>query len=95
MHHVLVTKCDVVDCCFNHNNKCRSVAIQVGDTEQPACDTFTKGRDHCGFDNMNAEVGACKTTHCSFNKDMLCNAQGINVGWKYEHAECLTFKPCE
>ncbi|OFZ17764.1 MAG: hypothetical protein A2X94_04130 [Bdellovibrionales bacterium GWB1_55_8] len=91
MHHVKVGKCDVTTCCYNTDQRCHAVAIQVGDNE-PLCDTFSPAGSQCGIRDYEAEVGACKVSECSFNKSLVCDAPAINVGWVNNSAECRTFK---
>jgi len=90
MHHV--AKCDVTKCCFNSNNKCHAVAIQVGD-HTPKCDTFTDDARQCGINTIAADVGACKVTECRYNKNMICVADSIRVDWVNNSAECVSFTP--
>jgi hypothetical protein len=92
MHHVVVKKCQVNQCCLNRNGECHSLAIQVGDSVIPACDTYTNNAPgQCGLQDLSAEVGACKVVGCTYNHGLLCDAPGIDVGWKDNQPECLTY----
>jgi hypothetical protein len=88
MHHV--KKCDVTECCFNTENKCHAVAIQVGD-QVPQCDTYSQKKESCGFKELTADVGACKVTECVHNVDLICTADAIDVSWRHQRPECISF----
>lgn len=38
-----------------------------------------------------AGVGACKTTTCSYNSCLECQASSITVGYREGESDCLTF----
>lgn len=93
-----ILKCDVVGCSYNTNKQCRALAITIGqpaascDLAHPACDTYVSSAKKGGLADMAAGVGACKEDCCEFNKQLECNAPGINVGLHSSHADCMTFK---
>ena len=87
-----VTKCQVNDCAYNMNNICHAMAITIGDTMHPRCDTFcpsmTKGGDY----SCTAGVGACKVSACLYNTALECQAPEISVGYMQDEPDCLTFE---
>ena len=85
-----VKKCTVNDCFYWGDDMCRANAIQVGD-DHPLCDTYMKSGSH-GAPADIGRVGACHTSNCQYNEDLSCSANGIDVGWHSEHADCLTFE---
>jgi len=89
-----VNECDVQECCYNQNRLCHALAITVGDSVDPCCDTFTTACSSKGGNSgSTGAVGACKVSICRYNMKLECQADGIIVG-KTEHAaDCLTFEP--
>ncbi len=86
-----VIKCDVNDCAYNMDNKCHAMAITIGDSREPKCDTFCQSMAKGGDINSIAGVGACKVSSCTYNTDLECQAMEICVGYKGQDADCLTF----
>lgn len=101
----MVTLCDVLECGFNVDKKCRAAAIQVGDEptalqerlgtqlQDPQCDTFTRRPGALfGAEDFHGQVGACKVDSCTHNAQLTCRADAIVVGMHASHADCQTFK---
>ena len=89
-----VEKCEVNQCAYNLDNRCRAIAITVGgDAAHPMCDTFCGSMDKGGQKSKIARVGACKVAACMFNKSLECNSPDIMVGYKWDEIDCLTFLP--
>ena len=86
-----VTTCDMTECSYNSDQKCHALAITVGDTTCPCCDTFTDYENKGGDQSTVGGVGACRATDCKFNESLECSAPGIKVGHAHDHADCLTF----
>ena len=86
-----VSQCDVEACFYNRNAQCHAPAINVGGMDHPSCDTFIEQSSHIGRMSTSA-VGACHTSLCKYNNDLLCTAAGIKVGWHAQHADCSTFE---
>ena len=40
MEMSMVMKCEVNDCAYNMDNCCHAIAITIGDSMHPRCDTF-------------------------------------------------------
>jgi hypothetical protein len=89
-----ITSCQVTDCCYNANERCHALAIQVGEgATHPICDTYTGQRaSQCGDQSAGGAVGACKASSCEYNENLECTAQGIMVGYDGEEPDCLTFE---
>ena len=87
----VVTECSIADCAYNTENMCHAKAITIGDSGCACCDTMAKGSQHVRAKNIQAGVGACKSTNCSFNSDMECTADNITVGMNQGNISCLTF----
>ncbi|MBI2400890.1 MAG: DUF1540 domain-containing protein [Deltaproteobacteria bacterium] len=87
-----ILSCTVLECAYNVNSECHTMAITVGDGGHASCDTFYRAPNKGGGD-MVGGVGACKSYECSFNKSYECTAPGINVAHHSEHADCKTFNP--
>jgi hypothetical protein len=88
-----IQRCEVIECCYNTDNKCHALAITVGD-KIPRCDTFTTAcSSKAGDVSLLGKVGACKVSQCRYNMNLECQAMGINVGRGGDPADCLTYEP--
>ena len=88
-----VCKCDVAECAYNSENLCHAMAITIGDTAHPRCDTLCICEES-NIDLSNcAGVGACKTMVCKFNKGLECSMDEVSVGYRQNEIDCLTFQP--
>ena len=92
MEMAKVTKCDVADCAYNMDHKCHTMAITVGDGDNPMCDTFCNASTKGGDTDLMAGVGACKVSGCKHNSKLECTASGITVNYKDQEADCMTFE---
>ncbi len=88
-----VMECQVSDCAYNMDNCCCTMAITVGDLQNPRCDTFCQSASNGGDTNCVAGVGACKVSSCTYNDCLECSAPGISVGYREQEPDCLTFQP--
>lgn len=86
-----VKQCDVQECVFNADQKCHTLAINVGGPD-PLCDTYMSGSMKGGIKHLNAQVGACKVADCLFNKAYECEAKNISVITKGEKAWCGSYQ---
>ena len=92
MEMPIVSECDVSECAYNSDSMCHAMAITIGDSVHPRCDTFCTSVS-MGLDtSCMAGVGACKTTACSHNTGLECSASEICVGFKNDEIDCLTFE---
>ncbi len=88
-----VSQCSVQDCAYNTDKVCHALAITVGESaDDPVCDTFFESDVHGGVKEAVAGVGACKAADCQYNEDFECIAGNINVGYREDQADCLTFE---
>jgi len=85
----IVSSCSVETCGFNHDG-CRAGAINVSG-DHGHCSTFI-ATDAKGGRFDNSGVGACTRTDCTFNQEMSCTAEAIEVGASFDTADCLTFE---
>lgn len=88
-----VSHCDISECSYNSSGMCHALAITIGDSDTPNCDTFCSSQAKGGDMNATAGVGACKTSTCMHNVSLECQASNIRVGYKGGEVDCLTFKP--
>ena len=86
-----VARCEVSQCAYNKDNICHALAITVGDSREPHCDTFFGSMSKGGDPNATAGVGACKMTSCRFNSMLECGAPSVAVGYQGEGIDCLTY----
>ena len=86
-----VNKCEVTDCAYNKDKCCHAMAITVGNTVHPKCDTFCQSMVQGGDLACIAGVGSCKVSSCKFNKHLECQAPGIWVGYRQDEPDCMTF----
>jgi len=87
-----VVKCEVDNCAYNMDNCCRTMAITIGDSMRPRCDTFCQSTMKGGDTSQMAGVGACKVSACMYNIDLECQSPEVNVGYSGDEPNCLTFE---
>lgn len=88
-----VSDCSVTDCAYNTGKSCHAMAITVGaDPDEPVCDTYFTSTTHGGIKAAVAGVGACKAAECQYNEALECTASSINVGYRGNQPDCLTFE---
>ena len=87
-----VIKCEISDCAYNVDDCCHTMAITVGDSMNPKCDTFCQSSIKGGDVGCMAGVGACKVSACINNSNLECCSPGISVGYKNQEVDCLTFE---
>lgn len=85
-----VQECTVSGCSYNHDG-CRAFAITIGRANSE-CDTFMDSSAKGGFDQVIAQVGACKRAECKFNHELECRAPAISVGQGTDIADCMTYQ---
>ena len=88
-----VMECEVIECAYNMDNHCCTMAITIGDELHPRCDTFCRSIMRGGSTSCAAGVGACKISPCTYNNSLECAAPGIFIGYKGQEPDCLTFQP--
>lgn len=87
-----VRSCNVATCSFNHDG-CTADAITVRSSgDHAACTTFISIGVSGGLPTVHAHVGACQRADCVHNKDLLCTADAVAIGWGDDEADCLTFQ---
>lgn len=90
-----VQSCDVLECAYNKQRECHAIAITIGDSSTPHCDTFWAkgGSSEAGDPFQKGHVGACHTSQCEYNTRLECKAPAIRVGYQNESPNCLTYEP--
>lgn len=95
MNMTLVQSCSVEHCAYNRGKRCHALAITVGDSIHPHCDTFcpSSGDLHGGDESAIAGVGACKMASCLHNRDLICGAPAITVRHRGDDiVDCQTYR---
>ena len=92
MEMSMVMKCEVSDCAYNMDDCCHTMAITIGDSMCPMCDTFCPSAMKGGDPDTTAGVGACKISACMYNNNLECEAPGISIGYKEQEPDCMTFR---
>jgi len=87
-----VIKCEIADCSYNVDNCCCTMAITIGNSMSPKCDTFCQSAMKGGQADCRAGVGSCKTSSCMYNSNLECCAPGVCIGYKDQEPDCLTFQ---
>lgn len=88
-----VSECEMSECSYNRQGQCHALAITIGNSGTPRCDTFCTSPTEGGEANATAGVGACKTTSCVFNSNLECSAPSIRVSrLSRNEADCATYK---
>jgi len=93
MYLPIINTCEAEACSYNSGRTCHAGAITVGDTTRPHCDTFVSTGTRGGVATEKGHVGACKVAGCRHNRDLECQAEGINVGYVENQIDCLTYSP--
>jgi hypothetical protein len=88
-----VLSCDETACAYNREKNCHALAITVGDSGCPMCDTCIKSNVKGGDESSLGSVGACKNEQCDYNSSLECTASNIKIGRHGGHADCMTFTP--
>ncbi|MEW5854200.1 MAG: DUF1540 domain-containing protein [Myxococcota bacterium] len=92
MRMPIIQECSVDACAYNQNKACHALAITVGDTRHPHCDTFCPTAGKGGDPSATGRVGACKVADCQHNTNLECQAPQIAVGYQQGQVDCLTYK---
>lgn len=92
MEMAKVIRCGVNSCIYNMDHCCHTIAITVGDGDQPRCDTFWHSTLKGGYASSLAGVGSCKVSACRYNTKYECQALGITVGYCDREPFCLSFE---
>lgn len=88
----LVRECSALSCAYNADRRCHALAITIGDTGHPHCDTFCDIGAKGGDLAVLGRVGACKTADCAFNRALECTAPAIVVGYARDDMDCTTYR---
>lgn len=88
-----INVCDATQCAYNRDNQCHALAITVGDSAGPRCDTYLSGGMKGGDPSTIGKVGACKMSPCKHNEMLECAAGAIRVVNSGDKANCTTFEP--
>ncbi|HRO30692.1 MULTISPECIES: DUF1540 domain-containing protein [Micrococcaceae] len=84
-----VRSCATTACSFNAEHNCNALAITVAGSEsQPTCGTFVQLDARRPVTSEASSVGACHRLECTFNSDLMCSAEGIEVT---DTATCATY----
>jgi hypothetical protein len=84
-----VRTCATTACSFNNNHDCNALAITISGAEsQASCGTFVQLDARRPITAEAGNVGACHRLECSYNSDLLCTAEGIEVT---DTATCATY----
>jgi hypothetical protein len=96
MEMPLVLSCDMTDCDYNRNEQCHAMAVTIGDSDNPMCDTFwvTEGKKaKAGDPKQSGRIGACRMSQCIYNERLQCMSGSITVGQKEQNPMCRTYNP--
>lgn len=76
-------------CAFNAETSCNALAITVaGSDRTPGCGTFVQLDVRRPVTEGASTVGACHRLECTYNADLACTAEGIEVT---DVATCATY----
>lgn len=93
MKMTIVKECEAIGCSYNAENICHAIAITIGDTVHPTCDTLCQSTLKGGDSEVTAQVGACKVAYCEHNSSLECDCSEIEVGYQGTEVDCLSFRP--
>ena len=75
-----VRTCAASACAFNAETSCNALAITVaGSDRTPGCGTFVQLDVRRPVTEGASTVGACHRLECTYNADLACTAEGIEV----------------
>lgn len=84
-----VKSCATTACSFNADG-CSAFAVTISGSGAATCGTFVELDARGGLPTASGQVGACQHLECSHNTDLMCSAEGVEVG---AQAECLAYDP--
>ena len=88
-----VRECAAVACSFNDDG-CHAPAVTVAAAgEAASCATFVESTMRGGIAEITGSVGACARADCTYNTNLACTAQSIQVGPAATASDCLTYQP--
>jgi hypothetical protein len=90
LHMTRIAECSVTECAYNTGRACRAIAITVGNSDLPMCDTFHVAREHSA-EHGHAGVGACKIAACLHNRQLECHAGNVLIGKLEARVRCITY----
>jgi hypothetical protein len=85
-----ISTCNMSDCVYNKDSRCRTPGITVGSHAE--CNTFSHASARGGRDNVMAGVGACLAAGCKYNDMLECKSPNIEVATHDRHPDCMTFQ---
>jgi hypothetical protein len=86
-----VKQCKATDCAYNRDKACHALAITIGQSDNPICNTYLVSDTHTTTEQIGG-VGSCKVSSCFHNADFECHADGIQVDHASSEVVCKTYK---
>lgn len=82
-----VKKCSMIQCVFNNNNHCGTLAICVGSST--LCETYLRGNHKVS--TLEATIGVCKASSCIHNDSYECKLADVSIETHATAALCKSF----
>ncbi len=83
--------CDAEDCSYNKNKECHALAITIGVSGLPQCDTYARLKEKGGAAESFGTVGACREELCMFNDSLECSSAAILMRLRNGRPSCIAF----
>ncbi|MGE5173297.1 MAG: DUF1540 domain-containing protein [Betaproteobacteria bacterium] len=84
--------CDAENCAYNRDKECHALAITVGVSGLPRCDTYTSLSGKGGVAESFGSVGACREELCTFNDSLECTSAAVLIRMRNGRPICIAFQ---
>ncbi len=84
--------CDAEDCSYNTDKECHAMAITIGVSGLPQCDTFADLTGKGGVLESFGCVGACREELCTYNDSLECTSAAVLIRMRNGRPNCVAFQ---
>ncbi len=84
--------CDAEDCSYNRSKECHALAITIGVSGLPQCDTYAGLAGKGGAAETFGAVGACREELCMFNESLECTSAAVLIRLKNGRPSCIAYQ---
>ncbi len=84
--------CDAEDCSYNRNKECHALAVTIGVSGLPQCDTYASLTGKGGAAETFGTVGACREALCTFNESLECASAAVLIRLRNGRPNCIAYQ---
>jgi hypothetical protein len=84
--------CDMEGCSYNRDKECHALAITIGVSGLPRCDTYTSLSGKGGVAESFGCVGACREELCTYNDSLECTSAAVLIRMRNGNPNCVAFQ---